>query len=181
MFAQYHRQIWAGGEIASLLLNNKIPPDSFAMHCLKGDAAACSAQASFAISFKSFFFLPSLTSHEADSKPCTQHPHLCAQISSSASKRELIEFRTGVLRATPLMLTILGCAIYQRHSFVDVIDVCRLLLQHGARVDARDVCGKTALHYICGTRLPTIKSNPQHQFFRSPFIHSCFISSMDFN
>ena len=85
------------------------------------------------------------------STPLTLHPHLFIQLSTSASKHNLLEFRTGVLRVTPLMLTILGCAVYPRHSFDDGVDVCRLLLQHGARVDARDVCGKTALHYLCGT------------------------------
>jgi ankyrin repeat protein len=40
-----------------------------------------------------------------------------------------------------------------------------LLLQQGARVDAKDVCGKTALHYICGMQLPTIQSNPEHHIF----------------
>ena len=52
MRAQYHRTIWAGGEISSLLLNCKIPPDSFAMRCLQADAAACAAQACFAIVFR---------------------------------------------------------------------------------------------------------------------------------
>ncbi len=44
--AQFHREIWAGGEISSLLLNRRISPDSFAMHCITADSAACAAQAS---------------------------------------------------------------------------------------------------------------------------------------
>ena len=70
------------------------------------------------------------------------------QLASSASKNQLLEFRIGVLRATPLMLTVLGCAMHNQGE--RCVDVVLLLLQHGARVDAKDVCGKTALHYICG-------------------------------
>ena len=101
-------------------------------------------------------------------------PNPRAQLSSSASKQQLLELRTGVLRTTPLMLTILGCAIYRRPSCVDV---CRLLLQHGARVDAKDVCGKTALHYICGMVCIGQLSNQMRSMrcFRQPFINSCFI------
>jgi ankyrin repeat protein len=46
------------------------------------------------------------------------------------------------------MLTVLGCAMHNQGE--RCVDVVLLLLQHGARVDAKDVCGKTALHYICG-------------------------------
>jgi hypothetical protein len=67
---------------------------------------------------------------------------------------EFLEIRFGLLRSSPLMLVVMGCG--QEFRFVDssvrfdFLETMQLLLDAGARVDARDLCGKTVLHYLVG-------------------------------
>ena len=67
---------------------------------------------------------------------------------------EFLEMRYGLLRSTPLMLLVMGCGqgfrCDDRSTRFDFLETMRLLLEAGARVDARDLCGKTVLHYLVG-------------------------------
>lgn len=67
---------------------------------------------------------------------------------------QFLEKRFGLLRSTPLMLVVAGCGQEFRSGDssvrVDYFETMQLLLAAGARVDARDLCGKTVLHYLVG-------------------------------
>jgi len=73
--------------------------------------------------------------------------------SSPHEKRVLLETRLGIMRFSPLFLTISGMRKLRQKDGEPVLDhvgTAKLLLDHGARPDARDLLGKTPLHYICG-------------------------------
>ena len=89
---------------------------------------------------------------------------------SAEKKRELLEFRETTLRLSPVLLTIVGskhfqfCGTSPIDQLAGLIDpsggdrremkrtkVVEELLSHGARPDARDVYGKTAVHYGAGS------------------------------
>ncbi len=82
---------------------------------------------------------------------------ICAALESARADGRLTEFlemRFGLLRSTPLMLVVMGCGqefrCDDRSVTFDFLETMRLLLEAGARVDARDLCGKTVLHYLVG-------------------------------
>jgi ankyrin repeat protein len=88
------------------------------------------------------------------------YPELVAHLASVEDDKEqikaLLETRHCILRQTALVLAIVGAvnsyaaSLYNRRA--DHVAVVKLLLSHGARTDARDLCGKTAIHY-CTSRL----------------------------
>ena len=64
--------------------------------------------------------------------------------------------RHGIWRYTPLMITVIGKAIgpplhtHKEGASEGHVAVAKVLLTHGARCDARDLFGKTILHYAIG-------------------------------
>jgi hypothetical protein len=88
------------------------------------------------------------------------YPELVSYLSSEQGDTEqlnvLLETRHCILRQTALMLAIVGgvnsyaADLYNPRA--DHVAVVKLLLSYGARTDARDLCGKTAIHY-CTSRL----------------------------
>lgn len=77
-------------------------------------------------------------------KETTDDPH------PSKGLIELLEKRQTAMRMSPLLLLVaIGKNVPAADSF-DQIEVAKLLLQYGARPDAKDVCGKTVCHYGAG-------------------------------
>jgi hypothetical protein len=72
----------------------------------------------------------------------------------SETLRQLLEKRETTQRLTPLLLIMsMGKQLKPRTSY-DVVSsqlkAVQLLLEYGARPDAKDVCGKTVCHYGMG-------------------------------
>ena len=71
-------------------------------------------------------------------------------------KKVLVETRHTILRLPPLLLALIGYSTVRlpggigRDNSKGVKDTVKLLLEHGARCDARDLCGKTIVHYAAG-------------------------------
>jgi hypothetical protein len=116
-----HSALWAsGGDLFDLVQEGKVPP--VVIHFLSGNVSEIRAA------------LDSARAHNR--------------------MTEFLEIRFGLLRSTPLMLVVMGCGQEFRcdDSSVrfDFVETMQLLLDAGARVDARDLCGKTVLHYLVG-------------------------------
>ena len=85
-----------------------------------------------------------------------QHAQVEAMLESSthSERVQLLESRESMLRNTPLMTCVNGIKfLSQRDKALMKSDhrrVVRLLLDHGARVDARDFAGHTALYLASG-------------------------------
>jgi hypothetical protein len=62
----------------------------------------------------------------------------------------MLETRETSLRFSPLLLLVTMGKTLTRVSPANQLAVCKLLLQYGARVDAKDVGGKTVCHYGSG-------------------------------
>jgi hypothetical protein len=120
--AQLHRDIWsAGADVQHLFLNGGLP--HFVMACVIGSVEGCR-------------------------KMINECPDVKA-------KTALLETRFSLLRLSPIFLAAIGFGTVGaiggvRNDGSGHIGVMRLLLEHGARPDARDVCGKTIIHYCCG-------------------------------
>lgn len=67
-------------------------------------------------------------------------------------KKKLLETRYGILRLSPLFLVIIAhkTIILGPAHLRKPVEVVRVMIKHGVRVDARDLCGKTVIHYACG-------------------------------
>jgi hypothetical protein len=117
----HHSTLWAaGGNLLDLVEQGDVPP--IVIHFLSGNVSEIRA---------------ALEGARADGRVT-----------------ELLESRFGLLRSTPLMLVVTGCGqdirSVDRNLKIDFFETMRLLLEAGARVDARDLCGKTVLHYLVG-------------------------------
>jgi hypothetical protein len=69
--------------------------------------------------------------------------------SSLEAKTALLETRYSILRFSAIYFTIVGMRQLVGGGG-DHPGVLKLLLEHGARVNARDLIGKTVMHYIIG-------------------------------
>ena len=72
------------------------------------------------------------------------------ETASATQKTELLEKRRSILRLPALLFPLLGHAQIRGHPPPDNLGTLRVLLKHGARPDARDICGKTFVHYASG-------------------------------
>mmetsp|Transcript_28284 Transcript_28284/g.47553 ORF Transcript_28284/g.47553 Transcript_28284/m.47553 type:complete len:372 (+) Transcript_28284:551-1666(+) len=85
-----------------------------------------------------------------------------AKCDTPEKKSALLETRCSITRVTPLMATFIGYASIIGHA-VRIVPgvnnptfvenhraVVQLLLDHGARYNANDLCGKTIIHYVSG-------------------------------
>ena len=116
-----HSALWAaGGNLFDLVQEDKVP--QVVIHFLSGNVSEIRAA------------LESARAHDR--------------------MAEFLEIRFGLLRSTPLMLVVMGCGQGIRcddsSARFDFLETMQLLLDAGARVDARDLCGKTVLHYLVG-------------------------------
>jgi hypothetical protein len=116
-----HAALWAaGGNMLDLVEEDKAPP--IAIHFLSGNVTKIRAA--------------------------------LASARARGRMTEFLEIRFGLLRSTPLMLVAMGCGQEFRCDDgsvrFDFAQTMQLLLDAGARVDARDLCGKTVLHYLVG-------------------------------
>jgi hypothetical protein len=68
-----------------------------------------------------------------------------------AALTTMLETRETSLRLSPLLLLVTMGKTFPHVSPADHFAVCKVLLQYGARVDAKDVGGKTICHYGSGT------------------------------
>lgn len=84
----------------------------------------------------------------------TGNAQICRDLllnSSNGQEKELmIEKRYSVLRFSALFFAIVGHVQVGNYPGKNNLEIVRILLSNGARVDARDLCGKTVLHYIMG-------------------------------
>ena len=118
--AQVHRDIWSAGGDTSDLISCNAMPP-FVMACMFGRVELVA--------------------------------EFLEKASNQAEKEQLLETRYGILRLTPLILTVIGhktLSIRDKKVSRRPVEVVRVLIQHGVRVDARDLCGKTVIHYTCG-------------------------------
>jgi hypothetical protein len=70
-------------------------------------------------------------------------------------KRQLLEKRVTILRLPAIFFTVIGMGTVSMATNAvrdsrDYYGVMKLLIDNGARVDAKDLCGKTILHYVIG-------------------------------
>ena len=72
------------------------------------------------------------------------------EVLNDAQKTNLLEKRRSVLRLSALWFPLLGHVHIRSYPPPDYIGTLKLLLEHGARPDARDICGKTFIHYASG-------------------------------
>lgn len=119
--AQMHRNVWsAGGDTHELFSAGAFP--QFIMACMTESYDVC----------KSLL------------EGCVQE----------GQKRELLESRHSILRLTALALTAVGYRTVRvvggLTGSASYLNIVKLLLEHGARPDARDICGKTIVHYCMG-------------------------------
>jgi len=77
-------------------------------------------------------------------KETTDGPH------PSEGLIELLEKRQTAMRMSPLLLLVAIGKNVPAADSLNQIEVAKLLLQYGARPDAKDVCGKTVCHYGAG-------------------------------
>jgi hypothetical protein len=85
---------------------------------------------------------------------------MCEQLLNDCSeeqKKMLLETRYTILRLTAIYFVVIGYVTtvlvgtrQTEQRSQDYVKLFNLLLSHGARVDARDLCGKTVLHYAIG-------------------------------
>ena len=118
-----------GADIEHCMIWNAFPP--FVRHVVRGDAARV--------------------------RTILKQQHA---VSSSLAFRQLLELRCSSLRLSPLVL----CVAIQKHPHIilthnrdlqskdqlDHVGVAAALLRYGARPDAKDVTGKTIVHYGAG-------------------------------
>lgn len=76
--------------------------------------------------------------------------NLLSSISSAQEKASLLETRYSVLRFSAIFFAVVGQAQVSDYPGKNNFEVIHFLLSNGARVDARDLCGKTVLHYLTG-------------------------------
>jgi hypothetical protein len=70
---------------------------------------------------------------------------------TDAEKHALLETRIGIMRFSPLFLTISGLAkVRGPPELIDHVATAKALLDAGARPEAKDLLGKNAMFYICG-------------------------------
>jgi hypothetical protein len=121
-YAQFHRDIWsAGADVQDLFLQGGLPP--FIMACLIGSPEGCAK--------------------------------MLEECKDQAEKTKMLETRHSLLRLSPIFFAAIGFATIRAmmggaNDGASSVEVVRILLAHGARPDARDVCGKTIVHYCCG-------------------------------
>ena len=76
------------------------------------------------------------------------------RIPSAELKVAMLEGRHCILRQSAIFFAIVGylngVAAYGDTGPSNHLGVVKLLIKHGARCDARDLCGKTVLHYCLG-------------------------------
>jgi hypothetical protein len=70
-------------------------------------------------------------------------------------KRQLLEKRVTILRLLAIFFAVIGMGTVSMATNAvrdsrDYSGVMKLLIDNGARVDAKDLCGKTILHYVIG-------------------------------
>ena len=61
-----------------------------------------------------------------------------------------MEKRRSILRLPAIWFPLFGHVHIRGYPPPDYVGTLRLLLEHGARPDARDICGKTFVHYASG-------------------------------
>lgn len=125
---QFYRDMFAeGGDIHQIMDVQLGPLSVFAKQCIGGQADLVRVT------------LERLAGKDQDK---TEEP--------SRELIQLLEKRETALRLSPLLMVVSigknwSAAFGSRHE-----EVAELLLQYGARPDARDVCGKTVCHYGMG-------------------------------
>lgn len=118
--AQFHRELWAARGDLIFQGKRRTLPP-FILYCVSGNLQEC--------------------------ERCLQN---CGD---DAAKKVLLEARHCILRQSALIFTIVGyvngiaCGFREPGSHLDVV---KLLIEHGARCDVKDLCGKTVLHYCLG-------------------------------
>eukprot|EP01032_Pedospumella_encystans_P013920 gene13920-16007_t len=118
--AQLHRDVWSAGADVQHLLMNNGLPP-FIIGCMVGNLDMCTK--------------------------------LLSDCDTTEKKKALLETRYSVLRLSPLFFTAIGFAtmgFLHATGKKQNLEVAQLLLEHGARPDARDLCGKTIIHYCAG-------------------------------
>ena len=75
---------------------------------------------------------------------------------------KLLETRETALRLSPLMMIVSIGKNLESANGNRQVQVAKLLLQYGARPDARDVCGKTVCHYGMGAMATKMTLNVVH-------------------
>ena len=76
---------------------------------------------------------------------------LLAECDTEEKKRALLETRYSILRLPPIIFAVIGFAMIASASVAkENLAVVKLLLENGARCDARDLCGKNIVHYCAG-------------------------------
>ena len=79
-----------------------------------------------------------------------------AALAQTENKTELLEVRAGVIRQTPLITAVFAprCAPKMSQSgkipFANYQAIVRILLREGAKVNARDIAGHTAIYFAAG-------------------------------
>ena len=127
--AQKHRSVWsAGGNIFELLRRDDLP--AFVTGCILGSIDMC----------RDFL--------------------TCVAMCTPEDKLSTLETRHSILRLPPLFCVLIGYVRLQSALVAagkegmgkqrEFLDIMKLLLKHGARCDARDLCGKTLIHYAIG-------------------------------
>ena len=130
--AQFYRHMFAiGGDIHKIFDLNMEPLSLFAKNCLVGVVE---------------YVRETLERVAGKSQDKTQEP--------SSELIELLERREAAMRFTPLLMLVsmgknIGLSTDKRLRNRQ-IEVAKLLLQYGARPDAKDICGKTVCHYGMG-------------------------------
>ncbi|CAB9510601.1 expressed unknown protein [Seminavis robusta] len=123
--AQFYRDMFAtGADINHYSDIGMLPFCEFAKQCLSGDVKAVRA---------------ALERAKNTNQPTPD------------SLTRLMESRETSLRLTPLLMMVsIGKNMAMRGVSEKQMSVVKLLLEYGARPDARDVCGKTVCHYGAG-------------------------------
>jgi hypothetical protein len=120
--AQFHRDIWsAGADVQDLFMQGGLSP--FVMACLICSPEGCAK--------------------------------MLAECKDQEERIKLLETRHSLLRLSPIFFAAIGFATIRAmmggsNDGASSVEVVRILLANGARPDARDVNGKTIVHYCCG-------------------------------
>jgi hypothetical protein len=130
---QFYRDLFAeGGDLNECVEANVI--STFGKYCVSGNARAV----------KSMLQEANNNYKDAEDKE---------QAQPSAALIQLLETRETSMRFSPLLMVVsMGKNLEARDSTTrpGQLEVVRLLLEYGARPDAKDVCGKTVCHYGAG-------------------------------
>jgi hypothetical protein len=120
--AQLHRDVWStGADVQYQLLHSGF--SRFVIACIFGSAERCKK--------------------------------MLEECPDQDARTDLLETRFSLLRLSPIFFAAIGFGTIRAvggasNDGSGNVEVVRLLLKHGARPDARDVCGKTIIHYCCG-------------------------------